>query len=230
MKYSSICVVFIWFLTSCGVSKLEFDQIKQLQPVTLYAKSTDFMNKSPMPVNAGILIRDSSFQHITIKDVYDMETGMKVKKGKTAWAMTFKDSNYFNLYYFSEVIRGKTFVKFDIEGKYCLILLGEDRPKELKPSSDQVGLANILSSEIGKMSNNWVDKNRMAYKVIFIDTDFIDPRFYDKCALGFYMSKGKLKDVIKKHNLTAIDSKYENVTNRLEKAIEIIKVANAINK
>lgn len=122
-------------LTSCGVQKVPLTELHTLQPVKLYETSTDFINKEPMDSQLGILLKNISNQHITTKGVFDLKTGKRDKKGISAWAIEYNDNNYFNLGYSNDVNHWGSYAKFDIEGKYCVIIIDDYSPYILKTTS-----------------------------------------------------------------------------------------------
>ena len=80
-------------LASCGVQKIPSNELNTLDAVTLYETTTDYLNKKPMEVDAGVLIKDQSNKHITIKGIFDRKTGEKIDKAISAWALEYRDSN-----------------------------------------------------------------------------------------------------------------------------------------
>lgn len=107
-------------------SKIPLHELSTLDPVKLYETTTDYIKKQPMNLNAGVLIKDKSDQHITIKGIYDLKTGEKIDRGISAWALEYNDSNYFNLGYSTDLNNWNSYAKFDIEGKYSAVIIDDN--------------------------------------------------------------------------------------------------------
>ena len=161
MKPNFLYISFLFFL-SCGVKNIPMDQLNELQPVKLYATTLDFLNKQPMMVDAGALINNQSDQHITVKDFFNMETGQKISRAMSAWAVEYKEKNYFNLGYSTEVHNWKSFAKLDLEGKYCLTIIDDKSPKVFKHTNNSYlgGLSGYLATQISLEGAHTVGKTR----------------------------------------------------------------------
>lgn len=230
MKYVLLCISLIWILTSCGVSKLDTKYLSKLEPVVLYETSMDFLSQKPMQANAGVLIKKKSRQHITVHEIYDLSTGASIKRGTSAWALKYRDTNYLNLGYASDINTWYSFAKFDIEGKYCLVFVDTNSPKALQTSNQGMGLTMALTTEVVKARNNWYDAKGNKYKIVFIDTDIIVPKQFsaNKSARGEYLSEGQFEDIIEKYKLTSIYDLKSKDDPKLEQVIEAFRFVNGI--
>ncbi len=214
--------------TSCEVQKLAVSEVNNLQPITLYETTSDYLLKKPMQVNAGILIKNQSNQHITIKGVYDLKSGIKVKGGSSAWAFEYKGNHYFNLGYSSDVNNWYSYAKLDIDGKYCAVIIDNNSPNVLLTTSTNYGggLAGALAVESIKWNKNWKDKNGNKKKILFIDTNMISAKIFNRNtgSLGDYLTRSQLKNLMIKLNIPISDEKIKDI--EFERVIEIIEIAN----
>ncbi|MBK7637547.1 MAG: hypothetical protein IPJ13_27085 [Saprospiraceae bacterium] len=78
----------------------------------------------------------------------------------SAWAVEYKEKNYFNLGYSTEVNNWKSFAKLDLEGKYCLTIIDDKSPKVFKHTNNSYlgGLSGYLATQISLAGTTWVDK------------------------------------------------------------------------
>ncbi len=215
-------------LTSCGIQKVPLTELHTLEPVKLYETTNDFINNQSKILNAGILVKDKSNQHITIKGVFDLNTGEKIKKGISAWAIEYNEGHYFNLGYSSDVNHWNSFAKFDVQGKYCSIIIDDNSPTILKTTSNTYGggLAGVLMGESLKWGKNWKDKNGNKKRLLFIDTEDVSRKngLRNQSSLGNYLTKKQFKKILEETKTTLTDEKIRNI--EFEMVLEIIKTAN----
>ncbi|MBV7439826.1 hypothetical protein KRX57_00155 [Weeksellaceae bacterium TAE3-ERU29] len=222
-------LLFIVFtFVSCEIQKVPQNQLNTLIPVILYETSTDFINKKPQDAHVGILITEESSQHITIEGIFDLETGQRIVDGNSMWALNYKNNNYFNLGYSSDLNHWKSYAKFDIEGKYCAIIIDENSPYVLTTTGSNYGggLTGLLIAESQKWGKNWKDKNGVKKKILFIDTEDISSGMFDRnrSSLGNYLTRKQFEKLLNKSGITLNDSNIKNVS--FERVIEVIKEAN----
>ncbi|MDH4461609.1 MAG: hypothetical protein QE277_09315 [Flectobacillus sp.] len=222
-------ILFLMF--SCEVQKLPADQLSNLKPVKLYDTTEDYLNRKAREVDAGVLIKNQSNQHITIKGFFDLKTGLAIKRGISAWAIEYDSSRYFNLGYTSVLNYWKSYAKFDIEGKYCAIIIDANSPNVLGVSSSNnnggmLGLGSALAAESVKWNKNWRDKDGIKKRVLFINTNNIAPQIFSRNAgsPGEYLTRQDVRDLISILGLTLGDAKVNELP--LEEVIFLIKKAN----
>ncbi|MEP6262876.1 MAG: hypothetical protein ABJ092_14965 [Gillisia sp.] len=221
-------ILSILTLMSCGTQKIALNELHTLDPVTLYETTNTYLNDKPMNVDAGVLIKDKSNQHITIKGIYDLKTGEKIEKGISAWALKYKDENYFNLGYSTDLNHWNSYAKLDIEGKYSAVIIDDNSPYILKSSGNTYGggVAGVLIAESLKWNKNWKDKNGNKKKIIFIDTRDISPKNLNRNASshGNYLTRKQFQKVLDEVNMELSEEKIKEI--EFEKVIEIIESAN----
>ena len=215
-------------LTSCGIKKVPLNELHTLERVKLYETSNDFLNKQPMEIELGILIKDKSDQHITSKGVFDLKTGEISKKGISAWAIEYNDEHYFNLGYSTDLNHWSTYAKFDIEGKYCAIIIDDNSPNILKSTSQTYGggLTGVLMAESLKWGKNWKDEEANNKRLLFIDTENILSKMMSRneSAHGNYFTRKQLKKILDETGTVLTDEKIKDI--EFSKIIELINTAN----
>lgn len=226
-KIFTLIICFL-FLTSCGVQKVPLDEIHTLEPVKLYKTSMDFRNKQPMEKEFGVLIKDKSNQHLKTKGIFDLKTGEKVKRGASAWAIEYKNERYFNLGYSNDLNHWGSYAKFDIEGKYCAIIIDNNSPYILQSTSQTYGggLTGTLTAESLKWGKNWKDKDGNKIRLLFIDTENIQGKMLSRheSALGDYFTRRLCEFLLEETESLLTYKKIKDI--EFEKIIELIKLAN----
>jgi hypothetical protein len=226
MKNSYLLLALI--VISCQVLKVPLDELDKLEKVMLYETTQDYLDNKPMRVQVGVLIEEKSQQHITIKGIFDSKTGLIMKKELSAWALKYEGQNYFNLGYSNDVNHWNSYAKFDIEGRYSIIIIDENSPSVLNSSSVSYGggLAGVLMSESTKWGKNWRDSNGMKKKILLIDTKEIKPKSLSRNSgsLGNYLSRKKFHEIVNQSQSNLTEDKLKNLT--YEEVIEMIKFAN----
>ncbi len=224
----SILFYAMLILTSCGVQKVPLNELHTLEPVKLYETSNDFLNKQSLENELGILIKDKSDQHITTKGVFDLNTGEKSKRGISAWAIEYNDNHYFNLGYSNDVNHWGSYAKFDIEGKYCIIIIDDNSPYILQSTSQTYGggLAGVLMAESLKWGKNWKDENGNKKRLLFIDTEDVQNRMMNRneSAYGNYFTKRQFNKILEETETVLTDEKIKDI--EFDRIIELINKAN----
>src|SRR5690606_12993709 len=179
-------------------------------------------------VEAGILLKEQSEKHITLKGMFDRRTGEKIDRGISAWALKYNDSKYFNLGYSNDVNHWKSYAKFDIEGKYSIIIIDDNSPHVLKSTSNSYGggLTGVLIAESLKWGKNWKDRNGMKKRILFIDSQDISPKMLDRnrSSHGNYMSRNQFQKILEEAGIALTEERIKDV--EFEKILEIIHIAN----
>lgn len=217
------------FITSCEVYKVPLNQLNKLEPVVIYETTEDYINKKPMNVEAGILIATKSHQHVDLKGIFNINTGQKINKASSAWAIEYKNDIYFNLGYSNDLNHWETFIKFDIIGKYCISIIDDNSPNILKSTSSSAyggGLTGVLIAESNKWGKNWKDKDGNKKKILLINTQEILKKSLRRNAssLGNYMTKKQFEIIIDEAKVLVTDENVKKI--EFEKVLEIIKIAN----
>ncbi len=227
MKKISLLVCILSFI-SCGTQRVALNELHTLDPVKLYETTGDYLQRKPMNVQAGVLIKDQSNQHVTVKGIYDLRTGEKIDKGISAWAMEYKDDNYFNLGYSTDLNHWNSYAKLDIEGKYSAVIIDENSPYVLKSTGNTYGggLAGVLIAESLKWNKNWEDRNGVKKKILFIDTRDISPKSQNRNASshGNYLTRKQFQKLMDEVNMTLTEEKIKEI--EFERVIDIIEKAN----
>ena len=220
----------IFLFASCGVQKVPLNELSSLKPVKLYETTEDYLNNRPMNLNAGILLKDQSEQHLTVKGIFDRQTGKKIKAGLSAWALEFNDTNYFNLGYSNDVNHWKSYAKLDFEGKYSLIIIDENSPYILRSTSNSYGggLAGALIAESLKWGKHWEDKNGIKKRILLIDTEDISSQSgnRNRSSHGNYMTRKQFQKILEETGISLTEERVKDI--EFEKVVEIIETANQI--
>lgn len=218
-------VSILYLLFSCEVQKLPADQLSNLKPVKLYDTTEDYLNRKAREVEAGVLVKNESHQHITINGFFDLKTGVEIKRGISAWSIEYNGFNYFNLGYCNYLINWQSFVKFDVEGKYCAIIIDEKSPGILNKTKGLYG-STLLSSDLVKINTNWRNKDNTRKKVLFVDTGIKVPQFVARNtgSLAYYLTRGQVEELLEIIDAKLVQGKIRDID--LEEVIEIIKMAN----
>lgn len=215
-------------LYSCGTQKASVTEIANAKPIILYETTSDFVNKKPMELKVKALIESKSNKHITFTKLIDPSSGNIVKLNVYIWAVEFNGKNYFSLDFSTDLPKPNTYVKFDIEGKICAIIIDKDSPSILKENNINYGnvVADIIVSGISEKTTNWKDKNQKLKKILFINTDDILEKDINRYPnlIGDYLTRKQLKYLIKSNNITIHSDKIKDVS--FEKIIEIIEIIN----
>lgn len=230
MKQTTLIFALL-ILTSCGVQKVPLNELHTLEPVKLYETSNDFLNNQPMESDLGVLVKDKGHQHVTTKGVFDLKTGEKSKKGISAWAIEYNDNRYFNLGYSTDVNHWGSYAKFDIEGKYCAIIIDDNSPHILKSTSQTYGggLAGALMAESLKWGKNWKDEDGNKKRLLFIDTEDVRNQRMSRneSAHGNYFTKKQFKEILDETGTILTDEKIKDI--EFDRIIELINSANENN-
>lgn len=224
----SAWILGLLIFASCSVQKIPLSELDTLEPVKLYETTEDYLKKQPMKVEAGILIKDKSDQHITITGLFDRNTGLQIDRGLSAWALEYNDYNYFNLGYSRDVNHWRSYAKFDIEGKYCAIFIDDNSPNVLKTTDTHYGggLAGGLMVESLAWNKNWRDKNGVKKKILFIDTQDISPKMLSRNpgSMGNYLTRTQFQKIIDEVDMASTDEKIKEI--EFEVIVEVIETAN----
>ena len=190
----------------------------------LYKTGEDY-NNNALSITYKAIINEDSDVHFVIRKFIDAKTGEKIKKGKNAWAIRYNNSNYFNLSYSKYDSTQGIFVKFNIEGRYCVVVIDKDSPFINTSYDYGGGLIGFLAGESGKWHKKWLDKEGVKKGIFIIDTVIENPNFHSSSAK--ILNAKRLKKLIKKNKLS-IDTKTLKELS-FEEVMEIIKLANSKN-
>lgn len=226
MRKATLLITLL-ILTSCGV-KIPLSELHTLEPIKAYETSNDFLAKKPMTAKLGVFVMEKSKQHITTKGIFNLDTGKINKMGESAWAIEYKGENYFSLGYSDDVNHWNSYAKFDIEGKYCAIIIDENSPSILNSTSVTYGggISGFLLSESRKWGKNWKDKNGNKKKLLFIDNEDVKNKFIGRnpSSHGNYLTKQQFQKILHVTGTAMSDEKIKDI--EFEKILELIKTAN----
>lgn len=220
-------VSILYLLFSCEVQKLPANQLSNLKPVKLYDTTEDYLHRKAREVDAGVLVKNESHQHVTINGVFDLKTGVEIKRGISAWSIEYNGFNYFNLGYCNYLNNWQSFVKFDVEGKYCAIIIDEKSPDILNKTKGYYGdTGMLLGSDLVKINTNWRNEDNTRKKVLFVDTAIKARQFgaRNRGSLAYYLTRGQVEELLEIIDAKLVQGKIRDID--LEEVIEIIKMAN----
>lgn len=227
----SFFLFFIAFISKAQVSIID-DQLAI--PVSFYHSTDDFLNKNDsknenLAILKGKKVNRQSFDSISknlsllaIKKVVDKKSLKRNEDDERSWALKYQNNYFFNLGYSKDVNSWGTWVKFDIIGKYCLIIIPEGSSIEnlIGNNNGGLGLQGVLMKESTKWGKNFED-NGSNTKIIFIDTTNQKGAFLSryKASTGNLLTKNTLKKLAKEHNVQ-LDVKnitYQEIINFIKK-------------
>lgn len=229
-------IIFLLVLSSiysCG-SQLTLREIRNAESIIIYDTSEDYVHNNPMKINAKAVINKGSKQYISFKKIFNSDTGKVIKKWDWFWAINYEGDNYFNLLYSKDLKRARTFVKFNIEGEICAIIIDKNSSDVLKNITNQnIAFTNNPKAGIGVSFNIFdkTNKNQANKKVIFIiETNVLAPKFGARKAgsFAYYLGYSRLKDLIKDNNIKIDYDKISDIP--FKKVIKIIESLNKKNK
>lgn len=228
-------IIFLLVLSSiysCG-SQLTLREIRNAKSIIIYDTSEDYVHNNPIKINVKAVINKGSKQHISFKKIFNSDTGKIIKNWDWFWAINYEGDNYFNLLYSKDLKRIRTFVKFNIEGEICAIIIDKNSPDVLKNTTNQNIVFTNSKAGIGVSFNIFdkTNKNQTDKKVIFIiETNVLAPKFGARKAgsFAYYLGYGRLKNLIKENNIKIDYDKISDIP--FEKVIKIIESLNKKNK
>ena len=234
-----IIVAFLLVFVSTTNAQISIvDERIVLENVSFYKTTDDLVNEKPTALDKVILLKNkveddvnldsiaTKISVISAKKIIDKETSKKFNEGQRSWALKYNNSYFFNLGYSSDVNSWGNWVKIDVIGKYCLIIIN---PKSslvriIGNSNGGLGLEGLLNKESVKWGKNFVNNKKENVKIIFIDTENQSDPFMSryKGSIGDLLSRKDLKKLSKKHNT---DFDEENAT--FENVIDFIEQLNS---
>ena len=212
-----IYFLIVFSLYSCGVEKATPKDVNTAKKISVYKTTSDFLNKNAIEVNVVFNTEDK--QYFSVSKMFDSH-GIVLKKWNTFWAFKYKNNIYFNLLYSKDNQHNNKFVKLDVIGNKCLVLIDKNSPKFLKNIEYPFGLSSALA--IGNIY--WKDKQANKNIILIIETDIFAPSFGRRPSgsFAYFLNKGRMKDLIKKYNIKNI--KVANLS--FEDAVTLIKQIN----
>ncbi len=140
--------------------------------VNLFETTDQYKTKTYSKENVKLLVKQKGEDYIWFKKFVDAETGKKIPKAHTSWAIEYEGDVYFNLGYSNDLNNWKIFIKLDVEGpNYCLSFIDDDTPNVVKNSSAYYGggITGALISESTKWGRHWFNSSNEKIKILFID-------------------------------------------------------------
>lgn len=171
-------------------------------PIKLYQNTRDFIKGTAWEVNAIALIEHESDHHIQIKKIIDSVTKKSIKRGTSAWAIEYKGEKYFNLGYSGDLNRWNHYIKFDVIGRYSVIIIDDTIPFNTKADTGYygAGLSGVLIGESNKWGKKWKNNNDEKKKILFIDLHDLDRKshfsYNAQCTTANYLTRTKLKEIM----------------------------------
>lgn len=178
-----------------------YSQVTQ-SPIKLYQTTRDFIKGTVWEVDAIALIVNESEHHIQIEKIIDSETKKTIKRGTSAWATEYKSEKYFNLGYSGDLNRWGYYIKFDIIGRYSVIIIDDTIPFNTKTDTRYygAGLNDVLIGESNKWGKKWENNNDEKKKILFMDLHDLDRKSHfshnAQCTTANYLTRNKLKEIM----------------------------------
>ncbi len=214
----------LFFLLFTGFQTI-MAQTMDTIPVTLYETTNDFIKNQKRDVNALAIVRQQSSNHIWIKKIIDAETGKKIKKATTSWAIEHEGDSYFNLDHSTDMHQPKAFIKLEIIGTYCAAFIDEHSASVIKSGGTNyggvLGLAGVgvevVVKESVKWNKSWKDQYNIKRKVLLINTMNVDEK--RKNAEGNLLSRKQVKEFLgeKYAHLDAKELSFESIVALINK-------------
>ena len=216
MKRISILLLVISLYSNLNAQ----DRVK----VNLFKTTDDYISKSYSDTNVTLLIKEIGENHIWFKKFIDDETGKKIKKAHTSWALEYNGNTYFNLGYSLDLNNWKVFIKLNSEGnKYCMSFIDNNAPNIIKNSGPNYGggLQAVLMKDSNKWGKSWKNSEGKKVKILFIELlDQKEPMMSrNKGSLGNLLKRKELKAKfeLEKSNAEIKEMTFEEVLEILER-------------
>lgn len=201
-----------------------YAQVNEI-PITLYETTTDFLEKYKYKDSIIAIVQEQSTNHLKIKNFLYAKDKKKFKKGLSNWAVELNGIKYFNLGYSGDLNNWHYYTRFDVIGKYCLAIISEESPKIIQRGTNNYGgnLTGILIHASNKWGKNWVDKEGKKKKILFIDSNILEPAGGSRysSSLGNLLTKDDIERISKDKYPDLNISKLS-----FEEVIELIKKLN----
>lgn len=172
MRYFSI--LFFTLFSSCSTPHKMIDPSDR-SIIKLYLSTEDYKNKNPSKSSTYTEIVEQTEQYIIIDRIYESLTNLPLKDARNPWAISYKNVIYFNMTYSLDYPGRNLYAKFDIEGKFCALIIDENTsPKITNGKYYGNGLTSIINKEISKTGRDWVDKESKKVRILVFNSTKID--------------------------------------------------------
>lgn len=230
----TIIFILLLFVSTTNAQISKEDERIVLEKVSFFKTTDDFINENPTALDKLILLRNrvednvnldsiaAKISVISSKKIINKESSKKFNEGERSWALKYNNSYFFNLGYSSDLNSWNNWVKIDVIGKYCLIIIHpkSDLVRHIGNNNGGLGLEGLLNKESVKWGKNFINNKNENIKMIFIDTENQSEPFMSryKGSIGNLLTRKDLKKLSEKHNVIFDDKNatFENVIEFIE--------------
>ena len=159
----SFLIIFTFSQAIAQADKTEFQY---------YLSTSDFKNKVSGKEKIVPVIKKHEKDYIKIPKLVDEQTGKRNKPANFPWAVKLDTNNYFNLRYSQDLQNLEVYVKADIVGKFCALIIDQDTSPIISNGGANYGggLTGVSIKESEKWSKNWISKEGKKVKLLITDT------------------------------------------------------------
>ena len=142
--------------------------------INYYLATNDYVNKEFNKEPVYVKIKKKSKKHLIVSRFFDANTDKYFMNSDKPWAISYENTNYFNMKYLNNLLENKLYMKFDIEGKICVIFIDKNSPKSINLGDQGYYGGGLLGLALGanaKRANGWKDLNKERHVVLVINTE-----------------------------------------------------------
>lgn len=137
-----------------------------------YLSTSDFQNMVSGQEEIVPTIKKFEKDYIKIPKLVDEKTGKRNKPANFPWAVKIDSSYYFNLRYSRDLQNLEVYIKADIIGEFCALIIDENTSPIISSGGVNYGggLTGVLIKESEKWGKNWLSKDGKKVNILITDT------------------------------------------------------------
>lgn len=140
--------------------------------VKLYKQLEDLLAGEPTRI-VKLIPKEVANSHIRVKKFTSDIDKQDRREVRTSFALEYNGIKYFNLENSEDHHQSFTYVKFDIIGKYCAVIIDKNTPNIVKNGGGTyMGLSGFIGSESRKWNKYWYDTYGLKRKILFINPEY----------------------------------------------------------
>ena len=163
----SFLIIFTFSQAIAQTDKTEFQY---------YLSTSDFQNKVSGKEKIVPVIKKQEKDYIKIPKLVDDQTGKRNKPANFPWAVKLDTTYYFNLRYSRDLQNLEVYIKADIIGKFCALIIDQNTSPIISNGGANYGegLTGVLIKESEKWGKNWISKDGKKVKLLITDTSNLE--------------------------------------------------------
>lgn len=141
-----------------------------------YLSTSDFQNRVSGQEKIVPVIKKHEKDYIKISKLVDEQTGKRNKPANFPWAVKLDTTYYFNLRYSRDLQNPEVYLKADIIGKFCALIIDQDTSPIISSGGANYGggLTGVLIKESEKWGKNWISEDGKKVKLLITDTSNLE--------------------------------------------------------